>query len=104
MAIKMVALLTFAGVEGFILRNQVFEAETELRAEELVKHDLAVRHEEQEEEPGLKTIPLEETIKALNSHAKIDEFAEMNKLVIPGKDEAKLAERQEAIKAALLSE
>lgn len=101
MKIKMIALLTFRGLEGFIHEGETFEAEGSRRAEELEQHKLAAYYEEKAKDPGLRAIPLEETIKALNSHVKVDEFAAMNNLAIPGKDEAKLAERQAAVLKAL---
>lgn len=94
--VKMISLMTFAGREGLILRGKEFEAENERRAEELEKAGLAAYYQDGE------GFDLEEILKGLNSHAKVDEFAELNKLVIPSKDSgAKLEERKAAIVEAL---
>jgi hypothetical protein len=94
MAVKMIALMTFKGQEGLILRNEIFEAKHERRAEELESRKLAAYYEEE-------GIDIEELLKGLNSHAKVDAFAADHGLEVPGKDDAKLEERKEAVKEAL---
>jgi hypothetical protein len=94
-AVTMIALMSFKGQEGFIRKDQVFEAAHERRAEDLERNKLAAYYED-------KGIDLEELLKDLNSHAKVDQFAADHGLTIPSKDDgAKLEERKEAIAQAL---
>jgi transketolase len=93
--VLMVALMSFKGQEGFIRAGQKFEAENARRAEDLERNKLAAYYEEE-------GIDIEELLKDLNSHAKVDQFAADHGLTIPSKDDgAKLEERKEAIAKAL---
>jgi hypothetical protein len=96
--IKMIALITFRGQEGFITRGMEFEAKNEHRAAELVGHKLAKMAEGAAE--GLNTVDLLEGIK---THAELDELInELELSDIPDK-KTKLDLRKLAVEQALVN-
>lgn len=92
--VDMIALMTFKGQEGLIKSGEIFKAKNERRAEELHANKIAAYYEE-------AGVDIEELLKSLNSHAKLDEFAKEHNLTVPSKDEAKLDERKTALVEAL---
>lgn len=101
---KMVALMSFKGNEGFIKNGEPFEVNGKSRAEELAGRKLAKYAAGIAEDPAEdqeEGIDIEDLLKSLNSHAKIDQFAADHNLTIPSKEDAKLDERKAAIEAAL---
>jgi len=114
--VKMIAEMTFRGVEGLIKNGDEFEA-TAKRADELERNKLA-----KPKKPGKKqddggsqkqqgTTPddqgndqkeqsFAEQVEALKTHAEVDAFAKEHGYDVPSKEDAKMDERKAALKAA----
>jgi hypothetical protein len=94
--VKMIALMTFKGQEGFITKGQEFEAKNEYRAAELVGHKLAKMAE-----GAAQGLDAAELLEGIKTHAELDELInELGLTDIPDK-KTKLDLRKLAVEQAL---
>lgn len=100
MGIKMVALRTFAGAEGFLRRGQTFEALNETRARSLQEARLAERVEEEsvpsEEENPDQQAPPEKKVNMREVH--LIEPVEGPDIIEPSEVQAKLQEQKAEVR------
>lgn len=105
MSVKMVALKTFKGREGFIRRKEEFDVHSERRADELQSFKLAIRVDVVDDVEEVDKDQVEEAAKESHkemaenakTHAELDALAAKVGADIPGREEAKLQDRKEAL-------
>lgn len=100
MGIKMIALRTFAGAEGFLRRGQTFEALNETRARSLQEARLAERVEEEsvpsEEENPDQQAPPEKKVNMREVH--LIEPVEGPDIIEPSEVQAKMQEQKAEVR------
>ncbi|SDE60235.1 hypothetical protein SAMN04487777_11775 [Priestia aryabhattai B8W22] len=100
MGIKMIALRTFAGAEGFLRRGQTFEALNETRARSLSEAKLAERVEEEsvpsEKENPDQQAPPENKVNLREVH--LIEPVEGPEIIEPSEVQAKLQEQKAVVR------